>query len=347
MKKENIKIKSYVYPYHLDIIGKSSIPTSQINPKYIDYRKQWEINPKDKIVSDFPLHLDIETTGRCNLMCKHCFRFSRRTNVGDMDFELFKKIIDEGKKHNLFAVNLSWMGEPFLHPEIINMINYTKLNGIIDTIINTNGTLLNKEMSEKILNDGNVDTIIFSMDSITKETYNRVKFGSDFDLVNRNINYLIESKEEKGLGKPNIIVQMIDDKQTHEELMAFIHYWRTKADKVRIAIYQSPDGRPNDDMRIENPPEVIFPCPQLWQRLIIAWDGTVYPCLGDNACREPLGNVKEDSIHNIWHSERLNLLREKHTNFKADNIDICLHCDLNKIPKIINNYGKNSNNGGN
>jgi hypothetical protein len=62
--------------------------------------------------------------------------------------------------------------------------------------------------------------------------------------------------------------------------------------------------------------------------------------VGDNACREPLGNVNNTRIYNIWHGERLNYLREKHSKYEADDIDLCLHCDLNKIPKIINNYKK-------
>lgn len=336
---KHTKAETFVYAYHLDIIGKSSIPTPRIDPRYVEYRRQWEINPRDKIVSDFPLHLDIESTGRCNLMCNHCFRFSRRTSIGDMDMDLFKKIIDQGAKHGLYAINLSWMGEPFLHPKLTEMLDYAKSKGILDIIINTNGTLVDKKMSERILDNQSLNTIIFSLDSITEEKYNRVKYGSDFKLVNQNILQLIKLKEKRGLDKPVIIVQMIDQKQTHEELMAFIYYWKTRADRVRVVTYQSPDGRTNDKMRNQNSPKTIFPCPQLWQRLVVTWDGTVY-CSGDNACREPLGNLKKTSIHDIWHGNRLNYLREKHSKFEAEDLHICSHCDLNKMPTIVNNYGK-------
>lgn len=333
--------KSFTYSYHLDIIGKNHLPGFNNDSRYIEYRRQWEENPKNQIVSDFPLHLDIEVSGRCNLMCLHCYRFSRRTNIGDMDFDLFKKIIDEGKNNNLCAINPSLMGESFLHPQLMDMVDYAKSNGVLDVIINTNGTLIDKKMSEKILKNGGLDTIIFSVDAITKETYNKIKYGSDFKLVNQNIEYLIDLKEERQLRKPKVIVQMIDQKQTHDELLNFIYYWRTKADGVRIATFQSPDGTPNDKRRAQSIPETIFPCPQLWQRLSITWDGTVYPCLGDNACREPLGNVKETSIYDIWHGERLNYLREKHSRYEANDIEVCLHCDLNKVPKRIKTYEQN------
>lgn len=343
--KKQPQIKSDPYPYHLEIDGKTSIPQLQTNTEYAEYReyrKKWETNPKLGIVSDFPLSLNIEVTGRCNLMCEPCFRYSRRNGIGDMDIGLFEKIIDEGREHNLYSINPSWMGEPFLHPELIEMIKYAKSKKILDIRINTNGTLIDKEMSEKILDSG-LDSIIFSVDAITEKTYNKIKCGSDFNLINKNINYLISRKEEKRLEEPKIIVQMIDQKQSHSELMSFIYYWKNKADGIRIATYQSPDGRPNDRRRVQNTPETIFPCSQLWQRLVIAWDGTVYPCTGDNAGREPLGNVKEQKLYDIWNGETLNYLRDKHSKFEADDIEACLHCDLNKIPSIINNYGKEQN----
>ena len=345
MDKRHPRTESLIYSYHLDIAGKTTIPPQHVDPRYIEYRKMWEINPIEQIVSDFPLHLDIEVSGDCNLMCSHCFRFSRRMGTGDMEFDLFKSIINEGAEHNLSAINSHWMGESFLHPNLVEMIQYAKSNGILDIRINTNGTLMDHKLSERILESG-LDTIIFSIDAVTEKTYNQIKVGSDFREVNQNVEYFINLKERMGAEKPKIIVQMIDYKQTHEELMSFIYYWKPKVDGIRIATYQSPDGNPHDKNRVQNSPETIFPCPQLWQRLVIAWNGNVYPCVGDNAGREQLGNVRETSLYEMWHGDRLNYLRKKHSYFEADDIEACLHCDLNKVPNIINGYNGANKNGG-
>ena len=189
MMKAEKPSKSLIYPYHLNIAGKSHIPLP-LDSRYIEYRKEWEKNPEEKKVSEFPLHLDIEATGVCNLMCSHCFRHSRRSEIGDMNFEIFKKIIDEGEEYGLYAIDPSWMGESFLHPQIIEMIDYAKSRKVVDVMIHTNGTLVDEKMSKRILNSG-LDTIIFSVDAITEATYNTVKVGSDFREVNRNIQYLI------------------------------------------------------------------------------------------------------------------------------------------------------------
>lgn len=333
------KIKPIIYPYHWDIVGTDTLPgdKSQYNQRFFEYRRQWEENPVKYKVSEFPLQLDIEATGRCNLMCTHCVRHSRRTDVGDMDMNLFKRIIDEGAKYGLFAMIPHWLGESFLHPGLIEMIRYAKKKGVLDVRVNTNCTLLDEGMALRILDSG-LDSIVCSIDAVVEETYNRIKFGSDFSLVNNNIERLIELRNERGLKKPKIIVQMIDMKKTHEELTSFVDYWRVRADRVRVATYQSPDGRPHDRNRVRNTPDSIFPCPHLWQRLVVAWDGTVYSCIGNNACRDPIGNVKETSLYDIWHGNKLNRLRKRHINYDADNIEMCLHCDLNKIPQTAKKY---------
>jgi radical SAM protein with 4Fe4S-binding SPASM domain len=333
------KIQTLVYPYHWDVIGMNSVSGSKHDDRYIEYRRQWEQNPVKQVVSAFPLHLDIEVTGRCNLMCTHCVRHSRRTDIGDMDMGLFRRIIDEGAEYGLPSIIPHWMGESFLHPQLIEMIRYAKAKRIMDVRINTNCTLLDEETIENIFTSG-LDTIVCSIDAVEADTYNRIKVGSDFDLVHDNVGKMASLKNSRGLAKPRIIVQMIDMKKNHEELTAFIDYWRVRVDTVRVATYQSPDGRPNDRNRVRNVPESIFPCPQLWQRLTIAWDGTVYSCLGDNSCRDPLGNVCDMSLYDIWHGEKMSRLRELHSRYGADDIEKCLHCDLNKIPDTVKKYNK-------
>jgi len=331
--------------HYLDIAGKSNLNGQRINQEYLNYRKAWEENPKHHVISDFPLYINAEATGNCNLMCVGCFRFSRKTEGrGYMNFNLFKKIVDEGKEYGLKAINPSWLGESFLHPQIIEMINYAKSQDILDVVIDTNGTLINEEMSKKIIDSG-LDRVVFSIDVATESEYNRVKCGSDFKEVNENINYLIDLKNKRGLRKPIVTVQVWDKGQNKDELMAFIYHWKNKADKIRVSNYHYPDSKPNEKDKAKQEGK-IFACPQLWQRLVVGWNGIVYPCLGDNACREPLGNLEETRIYDIWHGEKLTSLREKHKELKANELEMCLHCDLNKIPAIANNYGKEMKEGG-
>ena len=89
----------------------------------------------------------IEITNACNLNCSFCIKNKRKINY--MTFDNYKLIIDKIKNHTK-EVYLHVLGEPLLHPEIINFIEYTNKNNMLVNIT-TNGYLIN--------NLNNIDTI--------------------------------------------------------------------------------------------------------------------------------------------------------------------------------------------
>lgn len=74
-------------------------------------------------VNEFPKCLHIELTNACNLKCIMCPRRDMKRDVGYMNFELFKKIIDESSG-NVDFICLNFMGEPFLHKKISDEVEY-------------------------------------------------------------------------------------------------------------------------------------------------------------------------------------------------------------------------------
>jgi len=71
--------------------------------KFLDYRRKWVDNPKNHIVDDFPIHVDLEMNTTCNLKCYMCTysKYPPEPIIGDLN--LAKKIIDEGVK---LSINL-------------------------------------------------------------------------------------------------------------------------------------------------------------------------------------------------------------------------------------------------
>ena len=78
------------------------------DPRFRDYRRKWEDWPKNFMVGSFPLHLDIEITGLCNLRCPFCATsYEPITDKGFTSLDSFKRIIDEGAEHGLCAIKLN------------------------------------------------------------------------------------------------------------------------------------------------------------------------------------------------------------------------------------------------
>ena len=67
------------------------------DPRFIEYRRKWEENPRHLNPGDFPLHIDIEVTSVCNLKCPFCATTYSGPEFknGFIKWETVKKILDE------------------------------------------------------------------------------------------------------------------------------------------------------------------------------------------------------------------------------------------------------------
>jgi len=298
-------------------------------PAYIEYRRRWNENPKKYIVDTFPIHLDLESITQCNLKCSLCFQSYNPPEYARMETKLFKKIIDEGAKKNLCSVKLQFRGEPLLDTRIVDMVRYAKKKGIIEAMLNTNATLLNGELAKNLIEAG-LDKIICSADGYTKEVYENIRIGANFDKVLNNIRCLQSLKKKMGSQKPIVRVQMIDAPINHSQIGGYLKFWGKIADQVAIAGMSDQKDDKDDFTPLPN-----FACAQLWQRLVVLADGDVLPCCGalwqGNEKLEVLQNVKDVSISEIWHSDKLNKLRDLHRKGKTHKIKMCRLCNARKF----------------
>ncbi|MBN2051775.1 MAG: radical SAM protein [Spirochaetales bacterium] len=101
-----------------------------------------------------------EVTNRCNLSCRFCpIRVSRRKKE-DMDFDLFKKGIDEISDEGIVdTVGFHVLGEPLMYPRIFDAVAYAAEAGL-KTELHTNGVLLNHERIARLSEAGLSDIVI-------------------------------------------------------------------------------------------------------------------------------------------------------------------------------------------
>ncbi len=296
----------------------------QETDRYKEYRRRWNDNPKNNVVESFPIHLDIEVTNACNYKCYMCFQAFDPPKYGFMDFDLFKKMIDEGEKHGLCSIKLLFRGEPLLHKDIVKMVAYAKQHGVIEVAFNTNASLLTESRAREFIEAG-LDKIVCSVDGCTKEVYERIRIGGNFDVVLGNIKRLQEFKKEMGVSHPIVRVQMVDTPKNHHQIPEYIEFWGKIADQVATeALYEWEHMAEDPSVSKE------FCCAQLWQRLMILWNGDVVLCCGDNRGRLRVGNVMKDNLADIWQSERLKVYRGLHLKGESHKMEICRRCGLRK-----------------
>lgn len=289
------------------------------NLKYQEYREQWMAFPKKFIVRDFPVHLDIEITNRCNIRCTFCDKLPLLSDdqIGDMEIDLFKKIIDEGAEHDLWGVKLSYRGEPLLHSEIIEMVYYAKKKGVLDVFFNTNGMLLNEKMSRSLI-DAGLDRISISVDGIDPERFEKERRGASFKKIMNNIDELMELKEKFGNDHPRVIVQTV--RLPGIDLEEYSAFWQPHCDQVGAADYKDVVNRTVNLIKSD------WACPQLWQRMTIEFNGAIMPCNNDDYRLLSPGNVKFKSVKGSWHSENVNEARRLHQKGHSHKVKACDGC---------------------
>lgn len=324
--KERIRSLS---PDYFEILGTDRGEDANLlfGSAFIEYRKAWKDNPANQIVGEFPLHLDVEVTNTCNLRCSMCQIPFREMERGFMEFKLYKKIICEIKKHELPSIKFNFRGEPLRNPAITEFVKLAKEAGILEVQFNSNGALLNENLSEALIKAG-LDRIKFSVDSIIPEKYNEIRRGAKYDKTVDNILEFIEIRNRLGKKLPSVQVQMVLMDSNKSEVSKYIEFWQDKVNRIGFSRYRAGNNRIGETGRVEMTTQ-RFPCHQLWQRLVVLWDGTVLMCCGDHHALNPIGNVKQQSIAEIWKSEELNTIRKCHLQNKYDEILPCVDCEVN------------------
>ncbi len=148
-------------------------------------------------VPGYPSLLMIEPTNKCNIACTFCDEGRGLTirPKSIMPLENYKKLIDEMSEHVLFLF-LYYHGEPFVHPEIYEMINYAHEKKI-SIYTSTNGLLINTREKAGRLVESGLDTLLLSFAGLDKESYEYYQRGGNFDKLIQNIKMISQEKKKR------------------------------------------------------------------------------------------------------------------------------------------------------
>lgn len=278
----------------------------------------------------FPGRITIELTNRCNLACSFCPRHLVDVNLGNMEPDLFRKVVDEAANYLPVCLVLFFRGESLLHPQLPEMINYAKSKGLGPVQLASNGVALTEELSERLLDSG-LDFISFSLDTLDSDIYSNTRKNGDLQKTIINvINFVnrCEERRKKGLFSPEIQVSTVDVPDYRAGQKKFIDFWRSYADKVRVYIEHSSDGNLGSIQK--NLPferDIRNPCKKVFTDIVIYWDGKIALCNHDWDNKIELGNVGEQSIFEIWNSPAYQGIRKMHNENDFSAGITCLNCD--------------------
>jgi radical SAM protein with 4Fe4S-binding SPASM domain len=280
-----------------------------------------------RLTNDFPPEVGVEVTNHCNIKCKMCPHVKGISLQGHMAWDLFEKIVLECARHRGFLFKPQGFGEFLLYPSWRECLELTRRHGIRPVVIITAGTLFTVR-NIPYLGPDDIHTVAFSYDGISRAHYERHRKGADFDEVTENIrNYLSHRKGPY----PPVVLQLIEMGDIREEEKeAFIRRWSgylDRHDEILFSPFQNWLGRVDRTIGGRPPkPPISRSCRMLWRNLSIHWDGRVSTCCLDVDCELLIGDIRENTIREIWQGEPLRRLREAHIRGDLKKYPLCRHC---------------------
>ena len=310
--------------------------TKLLGPKFAEYRRRWDAANRFELETDFPLFLHIELSQICNLRCPMCThgipdvrqRYITKDRLG---WELYTRIILEGEAHGCPSMSPQGIDEPLLTPDLERYIRFAADHGYLDIMMNTNATLLTEERSRKLL-DAGLTRLRFSLDAVTKETYEIMRVGARYDSTMRNVERFLELRRRGGYALPVIGVSFCKTKLNEHEEAAFIRRWEQAVDFVTIQEFIPPDTEGDysafypSQSKLREEMAFEFRCVQPWQRVVIRNTGEVCPCCAMFSNELSLGNVREHSVADLWNGPAMRELRELHRAGQYARNAVCLKC---------------------
>jgi radical SAM superfamily enzyme YgiQ (UPF0313 family) len=254
-----------------------------------------------------------------------------------MDDALFKKIINECSSHRgIERIILYLNNEPLTDINIVERINYTKNTVPWASVhILTNGSLLDEKMQDGLI-DSKLDWIGISMHGIKKQSVESA-MGLDYGTVfPRVLNFIQKARKKRD---PNNFVMITFLKHKYmsvEESNEAISFWKNQG-VSRVSFFEAPISRAgNVSSMAQTRHPRIFGCSTIWanEMIHIVENADVVLCCMDWRREIILGNVNNQSIYEIWNSEKYAQIRDKRDgNKNSEDNFICKRCEAAIVSK--------------
>ncbi len=266
-------------------------------------------------ISAWPYRYKIDPTNHCNLHCplcptglKHSFR-----KKGMMPLAEFRKIIDQISPHALLLDLFGW-GEPMLHPDIFHMIRCATDQGLFVRMSSTLDQVTHQQLEQLV--DSGLDALIVAMDGSDATTHGKFRAGGDLSQVISAVETMVAIKQKQGGTGPHITIRMLINRHNEDQ----IHEVKKIAADLGVDAFtvghiaiNTHDDRQAEHWLPRQSPIMAYgqfrknqgSCSDLWESLVINYDGAVSPCCWQYHEKTDIGNCFTAPVEEIWNSPEM------------------------------------------
>lgn len=315
--------------------------------KYKSRAKKENYEPlHERIPLSTPYSILVDASSLCNFKCFFCPMSSKKNSEtsrrvpGVMKLDLFKKIIDDIAEFDLpiKMLELGMHGEPFVNPHLGDMVAYAKGKPYFNRVsLVSNGSLLTRERAIPVIEAG-LDQLDISVNGTSDEhfyqvTGTRVKF----EEYVRNIKYVFEHRQGCVL-----TTKAMSECLREEQKQVFMETFSPICDQIFLE-HLVPYWPDHDiewpevehtmlDEEVSHASEV---CPFIFYKMRITSDGKAILCSADWDHKLVLGDLQQQSIKEIWESDRLFEYQLKFLRLERREIPFCSKCEMFRYTQLV------------
>lgn len=275
----------------------------------------------------------IEACSACNLQCPMCERTTHMgRQPGLLAIELLELMHKRGDFGGSSYVELQMAGEPTLHPDLFNIIKFLKDTVGVMVGLSTHGLNMNLRTCANLLM---LDALTISIDSVDPETYHKMRYPAKLDDLLENLDrfmQVVRARKNASMRLPFIEFQLIAAdmfKGTGNvtSLQQFINqkHWQ---DLVSIRTTGDSFIEMQERGHVEKRNRQL--CLNPFRSVSVTHSGDVVSCCyifdPKKNTVNYYGNLYENSLADIWASERVRHMQGLHREGKM--LDQCAKCYL-------------------
>jgi len=277
----------------------------------------------------FPPQLVIENTSYCNIKCSHCSHKEMMRTQEHMERDIWNKIVEEvGREAPECEIWPTFYGEALiLGDELWDRLDYAASVGCRNLVLNSNGTLLDRNDNIAKILKSPLRRFILSLDGLSKETFESIRYKAKWDVVYPAVEELCRRRQESGQQYPAITAQFSVMQENAHEVEAYRDYWHARGAevKVRPMLEWTATGTVRSDT-IKHNTDFRISCPWGINTMAIHSNGNAVACAIDYEGLFVAGNTREMSVKEMWAVLGAKL-RKPHFDHDWKNIpNICKGC---------------------
>ena len=298
-----------------------------------------------------PRFVSLWLTTSCDLSCQYCFFSDKNKEKKFADTDKVKKFIDEISSLGVESLELSGGGEPTLHPDCFDIIDYAHKKGLKVGLL-TNGF---KFDLDKMMN---LSYVRFGIDSTTPEQFNHIKGGTNdrFNILLDNIRKLLSFREDKEFPRIGMKFMINQQNYTYIDSMVslslstgvdYCHFKGTHSDKYKLTYLQilvvnskitkQKGVRPDFIFGSVSKCEATTKCFMAPIHTVITPNGDVLNCCYFYANDKIIGNAFDMNFKDVWFSDRHKSILDNISISDCSKVDCRFSHYNNEMKSILNN----------